>query len=98
MIRLGMKEALVPLVRDMKRPTSSSVIGIDAVHISPAGNEGHTHIVINLFTKLVFLEHVKGVTAFNLADTIWKYWRLYGHTNVIISTRDSILILSFLSN
>ena len=42
---------------------------------------------MNLFTKLVFLEPVKGVTALNLADTIWKYWSLYGHTDVIISDK-----------
>ena len=87
--RLGMKEALVPLVRDLKPPNSRSAIGIDAVQITPAGREGHTHInvVINLFTKLVFLEPVKGVTALNLADTVWKYWSLYGHCDVIISDK-----------
>ena len=87
--RLGMKDALVPLVRNLKPPSSRSVIGIDAVQITPPGKDGHTHInvVINLYTKLVFLEPVKGVTALNLANTIWKYWSFFGHTDLVISDK-----------
>ena len=87
--RLGMREALVPVVRDLKPPNSRSAIGIDAVQITPPGKDNHTHVnvIVNLFTKLVYLEPVKGVTALNLAGTMWKYWSLYGHTDVIISDR-----------
>lgn len=82
-----MKEALIPIVRNLKPPNARSAIGIDAVEITPHGAEGYTHInvVVNLFTKFVYLEPVKGVTALNLANTIWKYWSHYGHTDLIIS-------------
>ena len=85
--RLAMKEALIPIVRNLKPPNARSAIGIDAVEITPHGAEGYTHInvVVNLFTKFVYLEPVKGVTALNLANTIWKYWSHYGHTDLIIS-------------
>ena len=70
--RLGINDALVPVVQNLKPPSSRSVIGIDSVQITPPGKDGHTHInvVINLYTKLVFLEPVKGVRALNLANTI----------------------------
>ena len=85
--RLAMKEALIPIVRNLKPPSARSAIGIDAVEITPHGADGYTHInvVVNLFTKLVYLEPVKGVTALNLANTVWKYWSYYGHTDLIIS-------------
>ena len=84
-----MREALVPVVRNLKPTNSRYVIGINAVQITPPGKDGHTHInvIVNLFTKLVFLEPVKGVTALNLANTVWKYWSTCGHTDVIISDR-----------
>ena len=85
--RLAMREALIPIVRNLKPPNARSAIGIDAVEITPHGADGYTHInvVVNLFTKLVYLEPVKGVTALNLANTVWKYWTHYGHTDLIIS-------------
>ena len=85
--RLGMQEALIAIPRSLKPPSARSAIGIDAVEITPHGKEGYTHInvVVNLFTKHVFLEPVKGVTAINLANTVWKYWSQFGHTDVIIS-------------
>ena len=85
--RLAMKEALIPIVRNLKPPGARSAIGIDAVEITPHGKDGYTHInvIVNLHTKLVFLEPVKGVTALNLANTVWKYWSYYGHTDVVIS-------------
>ena len=84
--RLGMKEALVPVMRDLKSPRAYSAIGIYAVKITPPGRDGHTHInvVVNLFTKKVFLDKVKGVTALSLANTVWAYWGMFGHTNLVI--------------
>ena len=85
--RLGMKEVLQPIVRTLKPPKSRTAIGIDAVEITPHGEDGYTHInvVVNLFTKLVALYPVKGVTALNLANSCWSYWTTYGHTDMIIS-------------
>jgi hypothetical protein len=85
--RLGMKDALKPIIRTLKPPQSRTAIGIDAVEITPHGEEGYTHInvVVNLFTKLVALYPVKGVTALNLANSCWRYWCTYGHTDMIIS-------------
>ena len=75
--------------RDDQEPEKIYISGIDAVQISPTGKGGHTHlnVVIILFTKLVFLEPIKGVTAFNSADTIWKYWSMYGDSDVTISDK-----------
>ena len=85
--RLGMRDVIDPIIRTLKPPRSRTVIGIDALEITPHGDEGHTHInvVVNLFTKLVALYPVKGVTALNLANSCWKYWCTYGHTDMIIS-------------
>lgn len=85
--RLGMKDALIPIIRTLKPPQSRTAIGIDAVEITPHGEDGYTHInvVVNLFTKLTALYPVKGVTALNLANSCWKYWCTYGHTDMIIS-------------
>jgi hypothetical protein len=85
--RLGMRDVLQPIIRTLKPPMSRTAIGIDAVEITPHSEDGFTHInvVVNLFTKLVALYPVKGVTALNLANSCWKYWCSYGHTDMIIS-------------
>ena len=85
--RLGMKDTLIPIIRTLKPPESRTAIGIDAVEITPHGAEGFTHInvVVNLFTKFVAFYPVKGVTALNLANSCWKYWCNFGHTDMIIS-------------
>ena len=87
--RLGMKDTLVPIIRTLKPPETRTAIGIDAVEITPHGEEGYTHInvVVNLFTKFVALYPVKGVTALNLANSCWKFWCNFGHTDMIISDR-----------
>ena len=87
--RLGMRDALAPIIRTLKPPESRTAIGIDAVEITPHSEDGFTHInvVINLFTKFVALYPAKGVTALNLANSCWKHWCSYGHTDMIISDR-----------
>jgi hypothetical protein len=92
--RLGMKDTLVPIIRTLKPPESRTAIGIDAVEISPHGEDGYTHInvVVNLYTKFVALYPVKGVTALNLANSCWKYWCNFGHTDMIISDRGPDLV------
>ena len=59
------------MIRNLKPPDARSAIGIDALKIIPPGTNGYTHInvIVNLFTKLTFLEPVKGVTALTLANT-----------------------------
>ena len=85
--RLGMKGVLAPIVRTLKPPEMRSAIGIDALEVTPHSPEGYTHInvIVNLFTKLVSLHPVKGVTALNLANSVWKHWCYYGHTDIVIS-------------
>ena len=85
--RLSMRDRLDPIIRTLKPPESRTAIGIDAVEITPHGEDGHTHInvVVNLFTKLVSLYPVKGVTAINLANSCWRHWCTYGHTDMVIS-------------
>jgi hypothetical protein len=85
--RREIKQRLVPVTRHLKPPHSRSAIGIDAVQITPAGKQGQTHIIVtvNLFSKLAFLYSVKGVTAINLAYSVWTYWCNFGHTDLIIS-------------
>ena len=85
--RLGMKDVLKPIIRTLKPPSTRTAIGIDAVEITPHSEDGYTHInvVVNLFTKFVALYPVKGVTALNLANSCWKYWCNFGHTDMIIS-------------
>jgi len=85
--RLGMRDKLVPIRRTLKPEHLRSAIGIDAVDITPHSKDGYTHInvVINLFTKFVSLYPVRGVTALNLANSVWKHWCSYGHTDMIVS-------------
>jgi hypothetical protein len=82
-------QALIPAVRHLKPPHSRSAIGIDGLAITPPGSKGETHIlvIVNLYTKLVFLEPSTGCTSFNLAKAVWKYWCTYGHTDMVISDR-----------
>ena len=86
--RKGRREFLVPVVRQhLKPPHSRSAIGIDDVSITPRGKNGHTHItvIVNLFTKFVYLHPIKGCTAINLAAAVWTNWCYFGCANMIIS-------------
>ena len=85
--RRELKQRLIPITRHLKPPHSRSALGIDAVAITPVSKSGYTHIVVmvNLFTKLVYLYAVKGMTAINLATAVWKCWCTYGLTDMIIS-------------
>lgn len=85
--RLGMRDALVPIIRTLKPPKTRSAIGIDALEITPHSKEGYTHlnVIVNLFTKFVALYPVKGVTALNLARCVWSYWCRFGHTDMVIT-------------
>jgi hypothetical protein len=82
-------QRLVPVVRHLKPPHSRSAIGIDGLAITPHGPNGETHIlvVINLFTKLVYLQASVGCTAQTLCVLVWTYWCTYGHTDMIISDK-----------
>jgi hypothetical protein len=85
--RLGMKDALLPTIRTLKPPHFRSAIGIDAVEITPHSEDGFTHLnlIINLHTKHLFIQPVRGVTGLTLANSVWKYWSLFGHTDMVIS-------------
>lgn len=91
--RKEQKNRLVKVKRNLKPPHSRSAIGIDAVKITPAGKEGHTHVmvILNLFTKHIYLHAIKGVTAQNLTVAVWNYWCNFGHTDMIISDLGSDL-------
>jgi hypothetical protein len=86
-------ERLIPVTRSLKPPHSRSVIGIDAVGISPHGRNGQTHIyvVVNLFTKLTYLSAETTVSTQNLAATVWSYWANFGNSDMIISDLGSNL-------
>ena len=81
------RDKLVPVTRTLKPAHSRSAIGIDALQMTPRGSKGETHIIVivNLFTKHVFLFPVVGCTAVNLALAVWTYWCNFGVTDHIIS-------------
>jgi hypothetical protein len=83
------REKLIPIVRHLKPPHARSAIGIDALAITPHGANGETHIllVVNLFTKFVYLEPSTGCTALNLANAVWKYWCYFGFTDMLVSDK-----------
>ena len=83
------RDKLIPMKRHLKPPHSRSAIGTDALSVTPHGSNGETHIIVivNLFSKFVYLTPVKGNTALNLAVTIWKYWCNFGFTDMIVSDR-----------
>ena len=87
--RLGMDNSIKPIVRHMKPPNARSTIGIDALEISPKGEQGETHIIVcvNLFTKHTYLQKVCGDTAKNLATVVWQYWCNFGYTDSVISDK-----------
>ena len=87
--RLGMDTVLEPIIRTLKPEEHRSAIGFDALEISPKGANGETHIgaCINLFTKHVFLQAMKGDNAENIATIIWQYWCNFGWTDKIISDK-----------
>jgi hypothetical protein len=83
------REKLIPVIRHLKPPHSRSAIGIDALSITPHGASGETHIIliVNLYSKLVFLHPSTGCTAINLATAVWTYWCTYGFTDMVVSDR-----------
>lgn len=87
--RSTLMHGIKPVIRSLKPPHQRSAVGIDAVEITPNGIEGQTHIlvIVNLFTKHVFLYPSKGCTAVNLANAVWTYWANFGHTDCIVSDK-----------
>ena len=83
------KDRLIPIIRTLKPPHSRSAIGIDALAITPHGKNGDTHIIliVNLYSKMVYLSPSSGCTANNLATAVWRYWCNFGCTDLVISDR-----------
>jgi len=87
--RSTLMHGIEPVIRTLKPEHQRSAIGIDEVEITPNGVEGQTHIlvIVNLYTKHVFLYPSKGCTAVNLANAVWTYWANFGHTDCIVSDK-----------
>jgi hypothetical protein len=85
--RREIKQRLLPVTRNLKPPHSRSALGIDAVTITPPGSNGNGYIIVmvNLFTKFIYLFPVNGPTAINLATAVWSCWCNFGHTDLIVS-------------
>ena len=70
----------LPLTRHLKVSGPRSTLGIDGFTMTPVDKYGHSylHVIVNYFTKHVFLYVCKDKTAVTGADAIITYMALFG--------------------
>jgi hypothetical protein len=85
--RLGMGDALVPLVRHLKVPTTRSRIGIDTLTVTPVDIHGNQYltVIVNQFTKLVAGYPSKEHNAQATCAALYQYFATYGLVDEIIT-------------
>ena len=85
--RLGMTDALTPLVRVLKPEHKRSIVGIDTLTITPPDQDGYQYItvIVNHFTKLTGLYPSKTHTAVDAAQALFQYCCTFGLVDSVIS-------------
>ena len=98
--RLGMTDALTPLIRVLKPEHKRSVVGIDTLTITPPDQEGNQYItvIVNHFTKLTGLYPSKTHTAIDAAQALFQYCCTFGLIDSIISDPGSEFMNEVLEN
>jgi hypothetical protein len=91
-VRLGMQDALIPIIRHLKTEAPRKVVGVDYLSLEQDkfGNNG-LYVVRDHFTKYVALYPVSGPTSLNLAHSLFRYATTFGVFDVLISDPGSDL-------
>ncbi len=73
---------LPSIARHLKVPETTHTVGMDGLTITPPDRNGisYIHVIVNWFTKLVYLHPVKDHTAESAASAVLQYRSLYGPT------------------
>ena len=81
------RDRIAPITRHLKVASARSTLGIDGFSMTPPDKHGncHMHVIINHFTKHVFLYVCKEKTAVTGADAIITYMAMFGRHDRIIS-------------
>ena len=82
---------LTPMVRHLKVGDPRSTISIDGLKITPRDQHGYTyaHIIVNAFSKLVYIHPAKDQSAETAAQAIISYMATYGSCDRLISDNGS---------
>lgn len=92
--RLGMVDNIRPLTKHLKPEHLHSAIGTDVLTITPEDESGNSCLVVivNHFTKLVFLYAAKAHTAITMATALFVYISIYGLVDILYSDPGSDLM------
>ena len=85
--RLGMADALQPIVRHLKPPHKRSVVGIDTLTVTPKDKDGNSYlfVIVNRFTKFTALYPSKDHGAVSAATALFQFCCSYGLFDSLIS-------------
>ncbi len=85
--RLGMVNKIQSTTRALKAPHLHSSVGIDILTVTPTDKFGNSYLVVlvNLFSKLVFLFPIKNKDAISVATAIFSYISIYGIFDFLVS-------------
>ena len=85
--RLGMGDALVPLVRHLKRTGPYSTVGLDTLTITPPDIHGNQYltVIVNHFTKLAAGYPSKDHDGKVAASALYQYFSTYGLVDQIVT-------------
>ncbi len=92
--RLGMVDNIKPITKHLKPEHLHAAIGADVLSITPADELGNTCliVIVNHFTKLVYLYPAKVHDAINMATALFVYISIYGLVDVLYSDPGSDLM------
>lgn len=92
--RLGMVDNIRPMVKHLKPEHLHSAIGADVLTITPEDEFGNKCliVIVNHFTKLVFLYAAKTHNAINMATALFVYISIYGLVDILYSDPGSDLM------
>ena len=81
------RDRMPALIRHLKVPGPRSTVGIDGFTISPPDKHGngYMHVIVNHFTKHVYLYPSKNKEATSAADALITYVSLFGRFRNLIS-------------
>ncbi len=92
--RLGMVDNIQPLTKHLKTEHIHSAIGADVLTVTPEDEAGNKYliVVVNHFTKLVFLFAAKVHDAVTMATALFSYISIYGLVDILYSDPGSDLM------
>ena len=81
------RDRIAPVTRHLKVSSARSTLGMDGFSLTPPDKHGHSHmhVIINHFTKHVFLYVCTDKTAITGADAIITYMAMFGRFDRILT-------------